>query len=164
MLSKKISDQMNAQINHELYSAYIYLAMSAHFEDQNMPGFAHWMRVQSQEEVEHAMKFYNFIYDRNGKVILQAIEQPPTSFGSPLDVFQQALDHEKKVTGLINQIYSSADEENDYASKVFLNWFVEEQVEEEKSASEIVNTLKLIGDNKSAIYMLDRQLGSREGD
>jgi ferritin len=161
MLSKKISDQMNAQINHELYSAYLYLSMSAHFENENLPGFAHWMRVQSQEEVEHAMKFYNYIYDRDGKVVLQAIDQPPSDFGSPLEVFQMGLEHEKKVTGLINQIYSSADQESDYASKVFLNWFVEEQVEEEKSATDIVETLKLIGDNKSGIFMLDRQLGSR---
>jgi ferritin len=157
MLSKKISDQMNAQINHELYSAYLYLSMSAHFENENLPGFAHWMRVQSQEEVEHAMKFYNYIYDRDGKVVLQTIDQPPSEFGSPLEVFQMGLEHEKKVTGLINQIYSSADQESDYASKVFLNWFVEEQVEEEKSATDIVETLKLIGDNKSGIFMLDRQ-------
>jgi ferritin len=164
MLSKKISEEMNAQIKHELASAYLYLAMSAQFEAENLPGFAHWMRVQAQEEVEHAMKFYNFIFDRNGNVVLQAIEQPPSNFGTPLEAFQKALDHEKKISGLINSIYASADKENDYASKVFLNWFVEEQVEEEKNATAIVETLKLIGDSKNGLFMLDRQLGSRSGD
>jgi ferritin len=164
MLSKKISDEMNAQIKHEFASAYLYLAMSARFEADNLPGFAHWMRLQAQEEVEHAMKFYNYIFDRGGSVVLQAIEQPPSEFGTPLEAFQKALEHEKKVTALINNIYASADKENDYASKVFLNWFVEEQVEEEKNATAVVETLKLIGDSKNGLYMLDRQLGSRSGD
>jgi ferritin len=164
MLSKKISDEMNAQIKHEFASAYLYLAMSARFEADNLPGFAHWMRLQAQEEVEHAMKFYNYIFDRGGSVVLQAIEQPPSEFGTPLEAFQKALEHEKKVTALINNIYASADKENDYASKVFLNWFVEEQVEEEKNATAVVETLKLIGDSKNGLFMLDRQLGSRSGD
>jgi ferritin len=164
MLSKKISDEMNAQIKHEFASAYLYLAMSARFEAENLPGFAHWMRLQAQEEVEHAMKFYNYIFDRGGSVVLQAIEQPPSEFGTPLEAFQKALEHEKKVTALINNIYASADKENDYASKVFLNWFVEEQVEEEKNATAVVETLKLIGDSKNGLFMLDRQLGSRSGD
>lgn len=164
MLSKNISDEMNAQIQHEFASAYLYLAMSAQFEAENLPGFAHWMRVQAQEEIEHAMKFYNYIFDRLGNVVLQAIEQPPSHFGKPLEAFEKALEHEKKITGLINSIYASAEKENDYASKVFLNWFVEEQIEEEKNADVIVETLRLIGDSKNGIYMLDRELGKRSGD
>jgi len=164
MLSKKITEEMNAQINHEFASAYLYLAMSAQFEAENLPGFAHWMRVQAQEEVEHAMKFYNYIFDRNGSVILQAIEQPPSEFGTPLEAFNMALEHEKKITALINNIYANANKESDYASKVILNWFVEEQVEEEKNATDIVETLKLIGDNKNGLFMLDRQLGKRGGE
>lgn len=161
MLSKKISDEMNAQIKHEFTSAYAYLAMSAQFEAENLPGFAHWMRVQAQEEVEHAMKFFDFINDRLGTVVLQAVEQPPSHFGSPLEAFQKALEHEKKITGLINEIYASAEKENDYASKVFLNWFIDEQVEEEKNADAIVETLKRIGDSRDGLFMLDRELGSR---
>jgi ferritin len=161
MLSKTISDVMNEQIKHELYSSYLYLSMAAHFEAENMAGFANWMKLQSQEELEHALKFYEFIYDRGGRVVLQAIDQPPSKFGSALEIFEQAYEHEQKVTALINNIYGVAVKANDYPSQVFLNWFVEEQVEEEKSASEIVDTLKMVGDNTSALFMLDRQLGQR---
>ncbi len=161
MLSTKIAKAMNDQVKHEFYSAYLYLAMSAHFENANLTGFAHWMRLQSQEEMEHALKFYDYIHDRGGSVTLQAIDQPPAEFGSPLQAFEQVLAHEQKVTSLINHIYSLADDEKDYASMVFLNWFVEEQVEEEKSASEIVETLKQIGDKGNAIYHLDHRLSKR---
>ncbi len=161
MLSTKIAKAMNDQVKHEFYSAYLYLAMSAHFGNANLTGFAHWMRLQSQEEMEHALKFYDYIHDRGGSVTLQAIDQPPAEFGSPLQAFEQVLAHEQKVTSLINHIYSLADDEKDYASMVFLNWFVEEQVEEEKSASEIVETLKQIGDKGNAIYHLDHRLSKR---
>jgi ferritin len=164
MLSKTIQDAMNEQIKNELYSAYLYLSMSAYCEAANLPGFAHWMRVQAQEEVGHAMKFYDFIYERGGRVVLQAIDQPPVEFQSPLHVFEQTLEHEQKVTGLIHDLYTLAVEEKDYASQAFLQWFVTEQVEEEGSATQIVETLKIIGDKGQALVMLDRELGKRGAD
>jgi ferritin len=164
MLNKSMQDAMNEQIKNELYSAYIYLSMSAYFEDTNLPGFAHWMRVQAQEEQGHAMKFFHFINERGGRVVLQAIDQPPIEFESPLNVFERTLEHEQKVTGLIHQLYALAVQEQDYASQVFLQWFVAEQVEEEASATQIVETLKMIGDKRHALLMLDRELGGRGAD
>jgi ferritin len=164
MISQAVMNAMNDQIQAELYSAYLYLAMSAHFEAENMPGFAHWMKLQAEEELEHALKFYGFIFDRGGRVTLQAIQQPQATFDSPLSIFEMAYAHEQKVTGLINSIYDVARQENDYASQVFLNWFVDEQVEEEKNASQIVDTIKMIGDSQAALFMLDRQLGARAGE
>ncbi len=162
MLSKVMQDGINEQIKDELYSAYLYLSMSAHFEAANLSGFAHWMRLQSQEEVEHAMKFFDFVNERGGQVVLQAIDQPPVEFGSPLDIFEQTLEHERKVTALINELYELALEENDYPTQMMLQWFIEEQVEEEASAGEIVETLKMLGDQTHALVMLDRELGQRE--
>lgn len=162
MFSRKVAEAMNDQLQRELEAAYIYLSMAAYCEAQNLPGFAHWMQVQFEEETEHALKFYNFIHDRGGRVVLQAIPQPPTEFESPLDVFEKALAHEQKVTGHINDLYALAVAEKDYASQVFLQWFVEEQVEEERSAGDIVDTLKMIGDKGHALIMLDRQLAQRE--
>jgi ferritin len=162
MLSKVVEDAINEQIKNELYSAYLYLAMSAHFEVANLPGSAHWMRLQSQEEVEHAMKFFDYVNERGGRVVLQAINQPPAEFKSPLDIFQQALEHEQKVTGMINNLYALAVKENDYPTQVMLQWFIEEQVEEEKSAGDVVEQLKMIGDHIPSLLMLDRQLGARE--
>jgi ferritin len=164
MLSKNLQDAMNEQIKNELYSAYLYLSMSAYCEAANLPGFAHWMRVQAQEEEAHAMKFYDFIYERGGRVVLQAIDQPPVEFPSPLAVFEQTLEHEQKVTAMIHDLYTLAVEEKDYASQAFLQWFVTEQVEEEASASQILETLKMIGDKGHALIMLDRQLGRRGAD
>jgi ferritin len=164
MLGKKLQDAMNEQIKNELYSAYLYLSMSAYCEAANLPGFAHWMRVQAQEEEAHAMKFYNFIHERGGRVALQAIDQPPVEFPSPLAVFEQTLEHEQKVTGMIHDLYALAVEEKDYASQIFLQWFVTEQVEEEASASQILEMLKMIGDKGHALIMLDRQLGRRGAD
>jgi len=161
MLSKTLQDAMNEQIKNELYSAYIYLSMSAYCEAENLPGFAHWMRLQAQEEVGHAMKFYDFIHDRGGRVALKAIDQPPIEFQSPLDVFEKTLEHEQKVTGMIHNLYALAVQEKDYPSQVFLQWFVDEQVEEEKNASQIVETLKMIGDQGPALIMLDRELAER---
>lgn len=162
MISKAMQDAFNQQIQAELYSAYIYLSMSAHFESANLPGAAQWMRLQNEEEVGHAMRFFDFIHDRGGRVTLQAIEQPPTKFESALQVFEAALKHEQKVTGMINNLYALAVKENDYASQVMLQWFVDEQVEEEKSATEIVEKLKMIGDQKGLLLMLDHELGERE--
>jgi len=155
---------MNEQIKNELYSAYLYLSMSAYCEAANLPGFAHWMRVQAQEEVGHAMKFYDFICERGGRVVLQAIDQPPVEFQSPLHVFEQILEHEQKVTAMIHDLYGLAAQEKDYASQAFLQWFVTEQVEEEGSATQIVETLKMIGDKGQALVMLDRELGKRGTD
>ena len=162
MLGKKIQDAMNEQMKNEFYSAYQYLSMAAYCESMNLPGFAHWMRAQSQEETEHAMKFFDFILDRGGRVVLQAMAQPVVEFGSPLEVFERALEHERKVTAMINDLYGLAVRENDYASQTFLQWFVTEQVEEEKNAGDVVETLKMIGDKSEALFLLDRELGQRE--
>jgi len=162
MLNKALQDIMNDQIKHELYSSYLYLSMAAYFEGNNLLGSAHWMRVQAEEEKGHALKFFDFIYDRGGRVTLQAIDAPPADFKSALDVFQSALAHEQKVTGLINAIYALAVQEKDYASQSFLKWFVDEQVEEEKSASLVVEQLKMVGDHKGTLFMLDKELGKRE--
>ncbi len=164
MLAKSVQDKMNDQIKHELYSAYFYLSMAAYLESSSLPGAAHWMRLQAQEEVGHAMKFFNHIHDRGGRVTLQAIDQPPTEFKGLLDVFEKTLEHEKKVTGLINDLYALAVQEKDYASQTFLQWFVDEQVEEEKNAELIVQQVKMIGDQRGALFMLDRHLGEREAE
>lgn len=161
MLKKSLLDAMNSQIKHELYSAYFYLSMSAYFEASNLPGSARWMRLQAQEEQGHAMKFFDYIHDRGGQVVLQAIDQPPSDFKSPLDVFERTLAHEQKVTGLINSLYELAVKENDYASQSFLQWFVDEQVEEEKNATQIVEMLRMVGDHKGNLLMLDHRLGER---
>ncbi len=164
MFSKNLLDEMNTQIKLELYSGYLYLSMSAYFEANNLPGFAHWMKVQAEEEQEHAMKFYGYINDRGGRVVLQAIDQPPANFKNALAIFEQALEHEKSVTARIELLYSIAVKDNDYASQSFLNWFIDEQVEEEKNASQIVEWLKMSGDSVNALFMIDSMLGKRAGD
>ncbi|HEY3343311.1 MAG TPA: ferritin [Anaerolineaceae bacterium] len=161
MISNPVSEAMNTQVMHELYSAYLYLSMSAYFETANLPGFATWMRVQAQEEQSHAMKFYQYILDRGGKVTLQAIQQPPTDYSSALDVFQKSYEHEQKVTGLILGIYEKATAQHDVASQIFLQWFVSEQVEEEKNASQILDLLTKIGSSVGSLYQLDHRLGKR---
>jgi ferritin len=162
MFSKSIQDAINDQINLELSSAYIYLAMSAHFEGENLGGFANWMRVQYREETDHAMKFYKHVFDRGGKVVLKAIPQPTAKFKSPLDVFNIVLEHEKKVTASINRLFELALKEKDYASQNFLQWFIKEQVEEEKNATDIINMLEMIGNTPISLIMADRQLGARK--
>ncbi len=162
MFNRKVQEAMNDQIQRELESAYIYLAMAAYFDSVNLPGFAHWMKVQFQEEQAHAFKFYDFVNDRGGRVILQALGQPLIEFQSALDAFEKALAHEEKITGHINDLYALATEEKDFASQNLLQWFVEEQVEEEKNAGDIVDMLKKIGDNYHALIMLDRELGQRQ--
>ena len=164
MLGKEIQDAMNEQVKNEFYAAYQYLSMAAYCESENLPGFAHWMRTQAQEETQHAMKFYDFILDRNGRVVLQAVEEPVVEFGSPLEVFERALEHEQRVTAMINDLYGLAVRENDYASQTFMQWFVTEQVEEEKNAGDVVETLKMIGDRSEALFLLDRELGRRGND
>lgn len=162
MFSKALQEALNDQIKHELYSAYFYLSMSAWAESSNLPGAAKWLMMQAEEEQGHAMKFYNFIHDRNGKVILQAIPQPPTEFESLLDVFEQVQEHEAKVTGLINRLYEMAVKENDYPTQVMLHWFIDEQVEEEKNAAQIVDTLKMVGSQAQGLFMVDRMLAARK--
>jgi ferritin len=162
-LSQKMQDALNEQINEELASAYIYLSMAAYCESIALPGFAHWMRAQTEEEMEHAMKFFDYINDRGGRVQLQAIDGPPVDFDGPTAVFEKTLEHEQFITGRIHKLYSMAVEENDYASQILLQWFVDEQVEEEKSATEILDVLKRIGDKGHALVMLDRQLAQRGG-
>jgi ferritin len=163
MISKSVFPAMNDQIKHELDSAYLYLSMAAHFESVNLSGFAGWMKGQAGEEQEHAMKFFEHIHDRGGKVTVKALDQPHAEFGKPLAVFEQFYAHEQKVTALIHNLYSLALKENDYASQDFLTWFVKEQVEEEKHASEIVEKLKMAGDHPNALMMLDSILGKRGG-
>jgi len=162
MLSKQLQDAINEQINLELYSAYVYLSMAAHFEGENLGGFANWMRVQFQEETGHAMKFFKYVYDRGGKVILKAIAQPAAKFKAPLDVFHIVLDHEQKVTASINKLYELAVKEKDYASQTFLQWYINEQVEEEKNALDIINMLEMIGNTPISLMMADKQLGARK--
>jgi ferritin len=162
MLSKTLQDAINTQINHELYSAYLYLSMAAHFESKNLPGFARWMHIQNLEETKHAMKFYRYIYDRGGVVTLIAIAQPPTKFKTPLEIFEEVLEHERKVTGLINNLYELALKEQDYPTQSMLKWFIDEQVEEEKSAAEIIAMLQMIGDSPVSLIMADQQLGARK--
>ncbi len=164
MLSKNLASEINTQIKLELYSGYLYLSMAAYFEAHNLPGFAHWMKRQAMEEQEHALKFFAYLNDRGDRVVLQAIDQPPAEFKSALAIFEQSLEHEKGVTARINLLYSIAVKDNDYASQSFLNWFVDEQVEEEKNASEIVEWLKMAGDSPNALFMINGQLAQRGGD
>ena len=161
MLSKAIQDALNFQINKELYSSYLYLAMSSHFSEANLSGFASWMRVQSGEEYGHAMKFYGYLIERNGHVELDVIEKPQAKFKSPADVFTQVLEHEQKVSGMITKLYELAVKEKDYPTQIMLQWFITEQVEEERTAGDILDQLKMIGDSPVSIIMMDRQLAVR---
>ena len=164
MLSKSVQNAINDQINKEFYSAYLYLSMAAYFQATNLPGFGHWMTVQAKEEAGHAMKFYNYINESSGRIVLDAIDKPASDFKSPLDVMKKALEHEKKVTASINAIYELAVKEKDYPTQVMLQWFITEQVEEEKTASDIIEMLKMIGDAPAGLIMADRQLGARAGE
>jgi ferritin len=161
MIKKKLEKAISGQINAELYSSYLYLSMSSYFSSINLNGFANWMRVQAQEEVTHAMKFYDYVIERGGRVIVAAIDAPPAEWDSPLDVLEHVYTHEQKVTGLINDLVNLSVSEKDHATTAFLQWFVTEQVEEESSADEIVQKLKLVGDQGSGLLMLDQQLEQR---
>lgn len=161
MLSKAMQDAINEQIKKEFASAYLYLAMSAHCEAVNLPGCAHWLRIQSQEEVGHGMKLFGLVNDRGGRVTLHAIEQPPAKFKSLLDIFEQTLEHERKVTESIHKLYALAVRESDYPTQAMLQWFITEQVEEEKRAHQLVEELKLAGHEGAALLFFDRQLAAR---
>jgi ferritin len=164
MLSNALQKALNEQIKNELYSSYLYLAMSAHFEAASYPGFAKWTRMQSNEELEHGMKFYDFINDRDGRVELLAIDAPPKEFGTPLEVFKMVLEHEKKVTGTIHHLYELALKENDYPTQVMLHWFINEQVEEEKNATAIVDQLQMAEDRMGTLLNIDHHVGKREAE
>jgi len=164
VINAKVQEAMNKQINAELYSAYLYLAMAAHLDDSNLSGMANWMKIQAQEEVAHAMKFYKHVVDRGGRVTLTTIETPPKEWKSILDVFESAYAHECHVSALIHGLVDLAQAEKDHAAVPLLQWFVSEQVEEEANASEILQKLKLIGESKNALFMLDRVLGERKAE
>ena len=161
MLSAKMQKALNDQINLEFSSAYIYLAMSAYFESINMSGGAHWMQAQYQEEQGHALKLIHFVHERDGRVTLQAIKAPPGEWASLLAVFEQSLEHERKVSAAIHKLVDLALQERDYPTNSFLQWFVNEQVEEESAANGIVQKLKLIGENTNGLFMVDRELSKR---
>ncbi len=163
MISKTMEKAINEQINKELFSSYFYFAMASYFESENLDGMASFMKAQAQEEVGHAMKFYSYVNERGGRVILEAIEKPASDFDGPMDIFEQSLKHEKYITGSINSLVDLAIKENDHATKTFLDWFVTEQVEEEDSMDKIVNKLKMVGNAGHAMLMIDAQLGARAG-
>lgn len=161
MLSKTLQDALNDQLNEELYSSHLYLAMSAYLETQNYKGMAHWMRVQAEEERGHALKFFAFINDRGGVVRLDALRQPQREWDNPLAAFEAALAHERHISQRINSLLDAARAENDHASEVFLHWFVNEQVEEEATLEPIIKQMQDTQTSKGALYYLDRQLGKR---
>lgn len=161
MISEKLTNAINEQINRELYSEYLYIAMQAWFADQNLDGMANWMDAQGKEERFHAMKFYNYLIERGARVKLKAIAEPTFDFENPIKAFKMALEHEQFITKSINDLMDIAISENDHATRSFLQWYVDEQVEEEASVDKIVNMLKLVGDNGHGIMMIDRELGQR---
>jgi len=161
VINEKMEKALNGQVNAEFYSSYLYLSMSAYFDSMDLKGFASWMVAQAQEEIVHGMKIYNFIQERGGKVILGGIEGPPTDWASLLAAFEAAFAHEQKVTGLIDDLVNLALDERDHATKNFLDWFVDEQVEEEASVSGVVNQLRIVGNDGRGLLMLDRELGQR---
>jgi ferritin len=161
MISKKMEEALNGQVNAEMYSAYLYLSMESYFKSLNLNGFANWMRVQVQEELMHAMKIYDFINERSGRVTLKAIDGPPTKWKSPPTVFEAVYTHEQKVTGLINKLVDLAIKGKEHATNTFLQWFVNEQVEEESSADKIIQQMKMMKEAPGGMFMLDRELGQR---
>ena len=160
-MKERIEKALNEQLNWELYSSYLYLAMAAHFHSEGLTGFAKWMRVQALEELTHAAKFFDFILERGGTVYLEEIQKPPSEWDSPLIAFQEALAHEQKVTERINRLLDLAREEGDHATEIFLHWFVTEQVEEEASALDVIQKLKLVGDHPGGLFSLNQELGQR---
>jgi ferritin len=161
MLNLKVEASINDQINAELYSAYLYLSMSAYLETENLPGFASWMRVQFEEEQAHAMKFFDYVNERGGRVILEAIEAPKTEWASVVEIFEQTLAHERMVTERINVMMDIALEERDYATESFLRWYIDEQVEEEAGAEAILSQVERLDGHGNGMMMMDRELGSR---
>ncbi len=161
MIDKEIEEAINRQINEEMYSSYLYLSMSAYFESLGLRGFANWMYVQYQEEKDHAMKFYRYLIERGGRVKLYAIKEPPHEWDSPLHAFEETLKHERHITQCINDLVDLAEKKKDRATFNLLQWYVDEQVEEEANDEEIIQKLKMIGDNPQGLLMLDRELAAR---
>jgi len=161
MLTERMVKALNKQINREIYSAYLYLSMSAYSTFKGLKGFANWFMVQYQEEMTHVMKIYDYINDQGSKVKLMAVKQPPTEFGSPLEMFEKTLEHEKFVTKCINDLVNIAIEEKDHATKIFLQWFVTEQIEEEANDNDIIAKLKLVGKEGNGLFMIDKELATR---
>ena len=164
MISQRMQDEMNAQIMHETFSAYLYFSMAAYFHAKSLDGMAQWMKAQAQEELSHALRFFDHIDERGGRIELEAIEKPQILWESPLAAFEAALAHEEFITGRINELVQVAAEENDNAAAIMLQWFVSEQVEEEASVTKVVDMLKLIGDSGHGLLMADRELGQRIAD
>ena len=161
-IKERVNEEINKQINAEFWSAYMYLSMSAYFESEGFPGFANWMRIQYQEELTHALKFFDYVNQRGGKVNLMPIAEVPTEWEKPVKAFEQAYNHERKVTDMINNLMDVAIEESDHATKSMLHWYLDEQVEEEDNISNILDQLKLIGDKGQGLLMLDKELGQRQ--
>lgn len=161
MITPKMAEALNKQLNEELYSAYLYLAMSAYASHKGLKGAANWLNVQYQEETMHAEKFYAYIESHGAQVVLDSIAKPPAEYGSLLELFEEVLKHEEKVTGNINELATLASKEGDHATETFLQWFVTEQTEEEESARDIIDRLKLAGDTGLAVFMIDNELASR---
>ncbi|MCX6647223.1 MAG: ferritin [bacterium] len=161
-LSDRLHKKMNEQIQEEIFSAYLYYSMSAWFETKNLPGFGHWMRCQAMEEMMHAHRFYNHMHERRRAVELLEIKKPEYKWGSPLEIYQAAFEHELHITGKIHDLVKIANEENDYTAEVgLLQWFVNEQIEEEESTDAVVQKLNMIGEDKTGLYQLDKELGMR---
>ena len=160
-ISQKMQDALNNHTNQEFYSSYLYLSMASYCEYINLPGFAHWMKIQSQEEYTHAMKLFDFVNDRDGRAVLHPISQPTIEFESIQDIMQSTLDHERHVSALINDLYSVGVKENDVATQIHLQWFITEQIEEEKTADDLVQQLKMIDGQGDALLLLDRELSTR---
>ncbi len=161
MLSEKMVKALNDQINAELYSSYLYLSMASYFAEVNLAGFRRWMECQAAEEMYHAMKMYNFVNERGGRVTMKQIDAPPVEWESPLAVLEATLAHEQMVTGRINDLVDLAIAEKDHATNNFLQWYVAEQVEEEASVDEIIQKLKLMGDAQGGLFMIDQEMGQR---
>ncbi len=162
MASKKMFDALNKQINEEMYSSYIYLSMAAYFESINLPGFASWMEAQSQEELAHVMRFYKYIHDRDGRVVLGPINEPPVKWKSAHDAFNAAYEHEKYISSCVGKLVDLSNKEKDHATHNFLQWFVNEQIEEEATAKGIVDQLEFVESDKVALYHMDRELAARQ--
>lgn len=161
VISEKIENILNEQINREFYSAYLYLAISAHFDEIGLKGFSNWTRIQAREEVDHGMILFDYIIERQGNVNLKQIETPDTEFGNPLDIFKKIFDHERYVTDCINCVANMSDEDCDFATRYFINWYISEQVEEEANVDDVIKKLEMFGDEKAALYHLDKELMTR---
>lgn len=161
-MDQEMQDALNRQMNRELFAAYLYLSMCAHFESRSLNGFGQWMREQAREEMEHAMRIFDHMLDRGAQVELDGLDRPAGRFGSPLEAFEAALEHEKKVSAAIHELYDMAVEKHDHATQLLLEWFINEQVEEEDMVGTVVDQIRMAGDNQAALLMLDRELGARQ--